>query len=202
MTDTPPKDAPPQTPAPPSRRDGFDDASPYDKPSLSAKQRKAYERKVLNIGLVVIMLVVTGLGIAAHQFFRGLDRMIEKVSDADIGMAETPFSPPPAAAPAPRAPTNMALPGMDVPHDDARKRRIVGRIAQLVSQSGSDSPDVLADTPLFARVQFFMPEAKSFCTFHQQIEPDSFRAGDTVTVEYSTDVPDMCGSSKILTDMP
>lgn len=193
----PPKDTPPQ----PARKDGFDDAVAYGRPSLSAQERKAYERKVLNIGLVVIMLVVTGLGIAAHQFFRGLDRMIEKVSDADIDMAETPFSPPPAAAPAPRAPTNMTLPGMNVPHADDSARRIVGRIVQIVSQSGSDSPEVLADTPLFARVQFFMPEAKSFCTFHQQIEPDSFRAGDSVTVEYRTDVPDMCGSSKIITDM-
>lgn len=195
MTDTPPNKPP--------RRDGFDDASPYDKPSLDARAQKAYERKVLNIGLVVIMLVVAGLGIAAHQFFRGLDKMIEKVSEADISLPETPFSPPPAApAQTNRKPTSLTLPGMTVPHADERVRRVVGRVTALVSASGSDNPDVMRQLPLYARVEYFMPEAQSNCFFHQQIEPDSFRTGDSVTVEYRTDAPDMCGTSKLLTDMP
>lgn len=194
MTDTPPNKPP--------RRDGFDDSSPYDKPSLDARAQKAYERKVLNIGLVVIMLVVAGLGVAAHQFFRSLDKMIEKVSEADIGLPETPFSPPTAPAPAKRKPTNLTLPGMTVPHADERVRRVVGRVTALVSTGGTDNPDVMRLLPLYARVEYFMPEAQANCFFHQKIEPDSFRAGDSVTVEYRTDAPDMCGTSKLLTAMP
>ncbi len=180
----------------------FMPSSPHDS-SFSKAERQAYERKVMNFGLVLLVAVLAGTGIAAHALFSHLaERADSEWSlDMDTGdiLPETPFSPMPAPAPQPvpkREPTTIQMPDTPVPHDDPAKRRVIGRVTGIVDgQPGMESA-------LYARIEYYMPEENANCFFHAPVAFGLYRAGDRVTVEYDSAAPDMCGTSQIIPETP
>lgn len=175
----------------------FMPASPHDQP-FTTSERKAYERKIMNFGLILLVLVLAGTGIAAHALFTSLSERADSEwsLDLDTGdiLPETPFSPLPSPAPVPvpkREPTQIELPDTPVPHGDQNMRRVIGRVTAIVDgQQGMQSA-------LYARIEYYMPEVHANCFFHAPVAFGMYRAGDNVRVEYNADAPDMCGSSQI-----
>lgn len=175
----------------------FMPASPHDQP-FSTSERKAYERKIMNFGLVLLVLVLAGTGIAAHALFTNLSERADSdwSLDLDTGdiLPETPFSPLPSPAPLPapkRAPTQIELPDTPVPHGEPNMRRVVGSVTGIVDgQQGMQSA-------LYARIEYYMPEENATCFFHAPVAFGMYRAGDRVMVEYDADAPDICGTSQI-----
>jgi len=182
----------------------YDDiSSPYDKPSLNAKERKSYERKVLNIGLVLIMLVIAAIGISAHKLIRGIDDMFDG-SVLEFELPETPFSPVPEnTVPAPRLqaqppqPTRMNLPDRALPTADPAKRTVIGRITDI--SGGIDAANgVLAETVI--SVRFLVPETGQICSLQITVPPHAAEPqGDTIEVTYNAEVPseELCASARV-----
>jgi len=175
----------------------FMPASPHDQP-FTTSERKAYERKIMNFGLLLLVLVLAGTGIAAHALFTSLSERADSEwsLDLDTGniLPETPFSPLPSPAPVPvpkREPTQIELPDTPLPHGDQDMRRVIGRVTAIVDgQQGMQSA-------LYARIEYYMPEAHANCFFHAPVAFGMYRAGDNVVVEYNAGAPDMCGTSQI-----
>lgn len=177
----------------------FMPSSPHDK-SFSKAERQAYERKVMNFGLVLLVVVLAGTGIAAHALFSNLaERADSEWSlDLDTGdiLPETPFSPMPAPAPQPappkREPTSIQMPDTPMVPEDPAMRRVIGKVTGIVDgQPGMESS-------LYARIEYYMAEEHATCFFHAPVAFGTYRAGDTVTVEYNAEAPDICGTSQIV----
>lgn len=176
-------------------------SSPYDKPSLSAKERKAYERKVLNIGLVLIMLVIAAIGIAAHKLISGIDDLFGGVS-VEFQLPDTPFSPLPSPspqpAPQPPQPTRMNLPDRTVPTADPAERTVTGRI--IGTAGGIDTArGIFAETVLLVR--FLIPETGQICSISATVPPNAPEPqGDAINVTYNAEAPsdDICNSARIV----
>lgn len=190
MTDNPPKPSAPES-APPPPRKPFDIHSPYDKPSLSERERKAYERKIMNIGLVVIMLVIAAMAIALHQFFSGLGTL---GSDAARSPAPPPHqaqdsrsrvpSPvqiaPPAAAP---QPTRIETPGRPDPQLEPIRMEGTATIAGVGTLDGA--PVMYFD--------YIMPDTGRPCSYGTAY-PEDFRPliGATVSVAFTQEDKNAC----------
>lgn len=177
------------------RRRVFDTASPYDKPSMDARARKAYERKVMNIGLVLIMLVIAGMGIAAHKIITSLpDSMDNLTQNFDIGkvVPETPFSPIPSPPPVmpveKRAPTTIDLPDTPVPHSDPTRRRVMAGIA--AKHAGSSGTAL--------SIYYFIPEENQNCVFSAYVPRTVPAEENTILVEYNVESADICMTSRII----
>lgn len=177
----------------------YDDiSSPYDKPSLSAAERKAYEKKVLHIGLVLIMLVIAGIGIAAHKLISGIDDVFGDIS-VEFKIPETPFSPmttPPA--PPPQQPTRMNLPGRTIPTAEPAERRVTGRIVGLTQQMDYQNGAVT-----LVSVRFLIPETGRICSISAAVPPHATEPqGDTVEVIYNAEASseDLCATATVVFD--
>lgn len=175
-------------------RRAFETSSPFDKQALDVRAQKAYERKIMNVGLVIIMLVIAGMGIAAHKIFTSLSSGAENLSqNFDIGkvLPETPFSPIPAPAPVmpaeKRAPTSIDLPDAPVPHGDPSTRRVMGSIITQYSSRGG----------MILVVQFFAPEETRNCMLSAHVNSQAALADKTVLVEYNADSADICASAHL-----
>lgn len=174
-------------------------SSPYDKPSLNAKERKSYERKVLNIGLVLIMIVIVAIGISAHKLISGIDDMFEG-SAVEFQLPETPFSPvpkttAPTPSPQPPQPTRMNLPDRSFPTADPTKRAVFGRITDI---SGGGS-GVFAEA--FISVRFLVPETGQICSLRVAVPPHAAEPqGDTIEVQYNAEAPsdELCTSARVV----
>jgi hypothetical protein len=176
----------------------YDDiSSPYDKLSLNAKERKAYERKVLNIGLALIMIVIAGIGIAAHKLISGIDDVFGDVS-VEFQLPETPFSPlpvTPAPAPPPPQPTRMNLPDRTIPTADPARRRVTGRI--IGTAGGIDTARGIFEETVIG-IRFLIPETGQICSFNATVPPHVAEPqGDTIEVTYDAEAAseDLCASA-------
>jgi hypothetical protein len=173
-------------------------SSPYDKPSLNAQQRKSYERKVLNIGLVLIMIVIAAIGISAHKLISGIDNMFGGTS-VEFKIPDTPFSPPPPPrAPAPPQPTRMNLPDKSFPTTNPTIRAVMGRITDISGGFDADN-NMLEETVI--SIRFLIPETGQICSLRVPVPREAAEPkGDTIEINYNPETPseDLCASARII----
>lgn len=187
-------DAGPAATVKPVRR-SFDMSSPYDKPDLTDKARKAYERKVVNIGLVLIVVVLAVVGISAHKLVGGIGKIVSESTDFRMPLPETPFSPPPPASrPVPQMhePTRMNLPGRDLPSAEPRERRIIGNVTGI-GQTASDGA-------VTVYIRFVVSETGQICSLSVMVPPHMHvETNDAVQVIYDPEAPsgEICMTSQI-----
>ncbi|MFN7112906.1 MAG: hypothetical protein ACK4PK_00935 [Alphaproteobacteria bacterium] len=175
-------------------------SSPYDKPSLNAQQRKSYERKVLNIGLVLIMIVIAAIGISAHKLISGIDNMFHDTS-LEFKIPDTPFSPAPAPPPrasAPPQPTRMNLPYRSFPTADPAVRSVMGRITDISGGFDADN-NVFEETVI--SIRFLIPETGQICSLRVPVPREAADPkGDTIEINYNPETPseDLCTSARVI----
>ncbi|MDP2205033.1 MAG: hypothetical protein Q8K65_01875 [Alphaproteobacteria bacterium] len=181
----------------------YDDiSSPYDKPSLNAQQRKTYERKVLNIGLVLIMIVITGIGIAAHRLISGIDSMFGDTS-VEFQLPETPFSPAPkntapVPPPQPPQPTRMNLPDKSFPTADPAMRVVMARITDV--SGGIDTANNIFEETVIS-IRFLIPETGQICSLRVPVPAHAAEPqGETIQVTYNAETPseELCASARVV----
>lgn len=180
------------TPKKPPRR-SFDMSSPYDKPDLTDKARKAYERKVVNIGLVLVVAVLALVGISAHKLIGGIGKIVSESTDFRMPLPETPFSPPPSRpVPQMHEPTRMNLPGRDLPSAEPHERQVIGQVTGIGQTADDGSRTVY--------VRFLVSETGQICSLsvmvpaHMQVETH-----DAMQAIYDPKSPagEICMSSQI-----
>jgi len=140
------------------------------------------------------MLVVAGIGVAAHKLISGIDDVFGDVS-VEFKMPETPFSPMSAPPAPPPQPTRMNLPDRTIPTADPARRRVTGRI--IGTAGGIDTASGIFEETVIG-IRFLIPETGQICSFNATVPPQAAEPqGDTIEVTYDAEAAseDLCASA-------